>query len=253
MLHVTKLVAALSAGGVLALSTFAHADQEAGIPAALERLTINGQQLTPGSVRPAPIEGPLYEIRLKNGETFYSDAQGRHMVVGTLYDNAPEGLVNLTEQGERTHRLAQLEQLSRNDLVIFPASGDEQAVITVFTDTTCPYCQMLHQEIGQLNAAGVTVHYVPFPRAGRGSPAAQQLAQVMCSEDPRAAMSAAFEGQTLTETPSEGCLASVDEGYRLGQQFGVQGTPSIVLPSGEMGEGYVPVEQLVQAIGRPSS
>jgi thiol:disulfide interchange protein DsbC len=39
----------------------------------------------------------------------------------------------------------------------------------------------------------------------------------------------------------------------LGQQFGVQGTPSIVLPDGEMGEGYVPARQLIQAVGRSSS
>lgn len=61
-------------------------------------------------------------------------------------------------------------------------------------------------------------------------------------------MTAAFRGQTLEATPTPSCQSAVDDGYRLGQRFGVQGTPTIVLPSGEMGEGYVPAQQLIQAI-----
>lgn len=218
------------------------------IPDALQQLTINGQALTPTSVRAVPLTGPIYEVRLKNGDTVYSDADGRYMVLGSLFDNAPRGLINLTEQGDREGRLAQLSELDANETVVFPAQGASIGTITVFTDTTCPYCQMLHQEIDQLTAAGVEVHYVPFPREGSQSPAARQLAQVMCSTSPQDAMTAAFQGRALEDTPTDSCLAAVSSGFALGQQFGVKGTPSIVLPNGEMGEGYMPVEKLVHAI-----
>ncbi|WP_353980902.1 DsbC family protein [Salinicola endophyticus] len=221
---------------------------DAKIPPALKALVINGNSVTPDSVRPVEIQGPLYEVRLPSGETFYSDAQGRRMIVGTLYDNAPDGLTDVTEQHSRQDRLAQLKALPAASTVDFPAQGEEVGRITVFTDTTCPYCQKLHQEIDQLTAAGVAVRYVPFPRAGSQSPAAHQLAQALCAASPTDAMDRAFQGETLTDQPTQRCQSAVEDGFQLGQRFGVKGTPTIVLPDGEIGEGYVPAEQLIQAI-----
>ncbi|WIX33252.1 DsbC family protein [Salinicola sp. JS01] len=219
-------------------------------PAALQELAINGQAVSPESIRRVDLEGPIYEVRLRNGDTFYSDAQGRHMVVGSLYDNAPDGLVNVTEQHDRQDRLDQLDAIPEGSTVDYPAQGEEIGRITVFTDTTCPYCQRLHQDIDQLTQAGVAVRYVPYPRAGSHSPAANQLAQVLCSESSTDAMTRAFHGQAPISNPSQSCQKVVDDGFALGQRFGVQGTPSIVLPDGEMGEGYVPAQQLIQAIKR---
>lgn len=222
-------------------------------PAALQDLAINGQSVSPESIRRVDLEGPIYEVRLRNGDTFYSDAQGRHMVVGSLYDNAPDGLVNVTEQHDRQDRLDQLDAIPEGGTVDYPAQGEEIGRITVFTDTTCPYCQRLHQEIDQLTQAGVAVSYVPFPRAGSHSPAATQLAQVLCSESPSDAMTRAFHGEALASRPSQSCQSAVDDGFALGQRFGVQGTPTIILPNGEMGEGYAPARQLIQAIKRSQS
>lgn len=224
--------------------------QDTKPPEALEELVINGQAVTTESIRRVDLEGPVYEVRLRNGDTFYSDAQGRHMVVGELYDNAPDGLVNITERYDRQARLDQLDDIPDEKTVVYPAQGDVVGEITVFTDTTCPYCQRLHQEIEKLTTAGVTVRYVPFPRAGTASPAANQLAQVLCSKSPTDAMTRAFHGEPLQPTPVKSCRTAVDDGFALGQQFGVQGTPSIVLPNGEMGEGYVPAKELFQAVRR---
>ncbi|MCS2611035.1 DsbC family protein [Halomonas dongshanensis] len=222
-------------------------------PAALRDLTLNGQPVTTDAIRRVNLEGPIYEVRLRNGDTFYSDAQGRYMVVGSLYDNGPDGLINVTEQHNRQDRLDQLSAIPDGGTVDYPAQGEEIGRITVFTDTTCPYCQRLHQEIEQLNEAGIAVRYVPFPRAGTHSLAANHLAQVLCSQSPTEAMTRAFQGEALELTPVESCQSAVAEGFALGQRFGVQGTPSIVLPDGEMGEGYVPAQQLIQAIERANS
>ncbi|WP_298838753.1 DsbC family protein [uncultured Salinicola sp.] len=235
-------------GSAVADESSPVAASSSAVPESFKTLTINGQTLTPDSVRSVPLEGPIYEVRLKNGDTVYSDADGRYMVLGSLFDNAPQGLINLTEQSDREARLAQLSKLDANETVVFPAQGASIGTITVFTDTTCHYCQMLHQEIDQLTAAGVEVRYVPFPREGSQSPGARQLAQVMCSTSPQDAITAAFQGRALEDTPTESCSAAVSRGFALGQQFGVKGTPSIVLPNGEMGEGYMPADKLVQGI-----
>ncbi|WP_168170677.1 DsbC family protein [Salinicola sp. MH3R3-1] len=217
-------------------------------PAALQDLTINGQPVTTDSVRRVALQGPIYEVRLRNGDTFYSDAKGRHMVVGSLYDNGPDGLINVTEQHDRQDRLDQLSVIPEGGTVEYPAQGEEIGRITVFTDTTCPYCQKLHQEIDQLTQAGIAVRYIPFPRAGTHSLAANHLAQVLCSQSPNEAMTRAFRGDPLQVTPVDSCRSAVEDGFALGQQFGVQGTPSIVLPDGEMGEGYVPAKRLLQGV-----
>ena len=217
-------------------------------PAALQDLTINGQPVTTDSIRRVELEGPIYEVRLRNGDTFYSDAQGRHMVVGSLYDNGPDGLINVTEQHDRQDRLDQLSAIPEGGMVDYPAQGEEIGRITVFTDTTCPYCQKLHQEIDQLTQAGVTVRYVPFPRAGAHSQAGNQLAQVLCSQFSTDAMTHAFHGEALTSRASKSCRSAVEDGFTLGQQFGVQGTPTIVLPNGEMGEGYAPALRIIEMV-----
>lgn len=92
------------------------------------------------------------------------------------------------------------------------------------------------------------MHYVPFPRAGGQSATAQILAQVLCSDSPQAAMTVAFQGQPLAATPTQSCQLAVDGGLRLGQRFGVQGTPTIVLPNGEIKEGYAPVRSLIEIL-----
>ncbi|MBZ9559068.1 MULTISPECIES: DsbC family protein [unclassified Modicisalibacter] len=240
------------AGVVMMLSGGGAAATTDDVPPTLDVLTINGQSVTPESVQRVDITGPIYEVRLRNGDVFYSDVQGRHMVVGNLYDNAPEGLVNVTEQNDRRGRLERLKRIPDDSLITFPAAGRPIGTVTVFTDTTCPYCQRLHQEIDQLNAGGVTVRYVPFPRAGGRSPAAHQLAQAICADSPKDALTAAFRGQVLDSAATERCRTAVEDGFRLGQRFGVQGTPSIVLPNGEMGEGYVPAHELITAVQRAS-
>lgn len=170
------------------------------------------------------------------------------MIVGNFYENTPSGLIDVTEQRSRQHRLDQLKALPRESTINYPAQGREIGEVTVFTDTTCAFCQKLHQEIDQLTAAGIAVRYVPFPRAGSHSPSGEQLAQVLCSAQPTNALTMAFQGGQLENDPSSECLAAVENGYHLGQRFGVPGTPTIALLNGELGEGYVSVRRLVNVI-----
>lgn len=217
-------------------------------PYTLRQITINGQSVPTESVRQTDIGGAIYEVRLHSGETFYTDIFGRYIIAGNLYENTPSGLIDMTEQHRRQHRLDQLKAFPRESMINYPAKGREVGEVTVFTDTTCAFCQKLHQEIDQLTAAGIAVRYVPFPRAGSHSPSGEQLAQVLCSAQPTKALTMAFQGGQLENDPSSDCLAAVENGYLLGQRFGVQGTPTIVLPDGEMGEGYMPVQQLIQVL-----
>lgn len=224
--------------------------QAAEIPEALKSLEIAGQPANPSAIDPAPMDG-WYEVRLRTGETLYTDAEANYLLVGELFENRDDQVKNLSAQQRRSQRQESLAELDEDVYVTYPADGEEKGEITVFTDISCPYCQQLHQDMVRLNAAGITVHYLPFPRQGLSTPVAQRMASIWCSKTPRQALNEAFNGQTApVGDEAQACRSQLEQGYSLAQQFGVRGTPATVLPNGELGEGYRPVDQLVQAIGR---
>ncbi|QEA38974.1 protein-disulfide isomerase [Pistricoccus aurantiacus] len=210
-----------------------------------EKLVVNGQEMPVKRIQESPLEG-LFEVRLESGETFYSDAQGKYFLVGDLFENAERGLVNLTDQARNEERVERLAQVPKGEQVTFRGVEPTKEVIHVFTDTTCPYCQKLHDEIPALNERGIEVRYLAFPRGGLGSQGARQLSQVWCAENPSEAMNAAYRDKNL-ESPAD-CDELVARQYQLGAALGVQGTPAIILPSGQLVPGYVPAERLAKML-----
>ncbi|MDN6322413.1 MAG: DsbC family protein [Halomonas sp.] len=211
-------------------------------------LSVNGQQMPVEAVTATPMEG-IYHVRLEGGESFYSSADGSHFLVGDLYENAPAGLVNLTEQEQNQERAAALAAVPDSELVIFRGAEEPKATVTVFTDPTCPYCARLHDTIPELNERGIAVHYMAFPRAGMNSDAAKTLQQVWCSDNRSEAMTQAKEGQAMASASAADCDNPVAGQYDLGKVLGVQGTPAIILPDGRLVPGFVPPERLTAMLG----
>lgn len=211
-----------------------------------ENLSVNGQSMPVKQVNATPMDG-IYHVRLESGESFYSNADGSHFLVGDLYQNGDNGLVNLTEQSRNQERAAALAAVPDSERVIFQGMGSPKATVVVFTDPSCPYCVRLHETIPELNEEGIAVHYMAFPRAGMGSAAATSLEQVWCSENPSEAMNQVKQGQTPSS--SARCENPVSGQYDLGVALGVQGTPAIVLPDGQLVPGFVPPERLVAMLG----
>ena len=66
-----------------------------------------------------------------------------------------------------------MSKIDKDDLIIF-RQIIERAVISVFTDIDCGFCRKLHKEVLNLNALGVEVRYLAFPRAGLDSKSYQK-------------------------------------------------------------------------------
>ena len=75
-----------------------------------------GQPLPIEAIDDSPVPG-LYEVRLRGGNTLYSDAEGQYLIVGDLYQNAEDGMVNLTEQAANQRRKALVDAVPENDRV----------------------------------------------------------------------------------------------------------------------------------------
>jgi thiol:disulfide interchange protein DsbC len=188
-------------------------------------------------------------FRVKIGSDYvYLTANGQYAFAGSLVDLSTGE--NLTEARRNRDRLEVLSGFPADDFLLFPAEGEERARVLVFTDTTCPYCRKLHQEVPALRKAGVTIAYIPFPRGGKGSTGEQALRSVWCAGDRPTAFAIAV-GQADGTLGTADCPAAavVDAGYRLGLQVGVSGAPTIVLPTGAALPGYLNVQGLLAHLG----
>ncbi|UFH48595.1 bifunctional protein-disulfide isomerase/oxidoreductase DsbC [Pseudomonas sp. KNUC1026] len=235
-MRVTRLI---TAAALMLASSFALADDaEQAIRKTLTTLQLD---VPVESVAPAPLNG-LYEVRLQGGRVLYASADGQYVMQGYLYQVQGDKPVNLTERAERAGVAKLIGAIPQDQMVVFPAQGGKaKSVITVFTDTTCPYCQKLHAEVPKLNAMGIEVRYLAFPRQGLNSPGDEQLQAVWCSKDRPASLSKMINGKSV-DAPK--CDNPVSKQFALGQQIGINGTPAIILESGQMIPGYQPAAQL---------
>lgn len=225
-------------GALLSTTTIAQS-----VPEALtESLSVNGQPMPVENVNPTPMEG-IYQVQLTNGETFYANADGSYFLVGDLYANQQDGLVNLTEQEGNQERAEVIAAIPEEERIIFRGVGEPKATIVVFTDTSCPYCTRLHETVPELNEAGVAVHYLAFPRSGMNGEAARVMQQAWCADNPQQALTDAKQGEALSGSAS--CDNPVASQYQTGIALGVQGTPAIILPDGELVPGFVPPDRLL--------
>lgn len=196
------------------------------------------------SIGASPIQG-LSEVHLKGGRVLYASTDGQFVVQGNIYQVKDGAATNLTEVAEASGVAKTINAIPASEMVVFPAQGQTKAHITVFTDTTCPYCQKLHAEVPELQKRGIEVRYLAFPRQGPKSAGDQQLQAVWCSKDRQAAMTDMFHGKDIKAAQ---CANPVDKQFELGQMVGVQGTPAIILESGQMLPGYQPAGELAKLV-----
>ncbi len=189
------------------------------------------------NVKASPVSG-LYEI-IVGPRLLYISADGRYIIRGDVID-IDRG-ENVSESARKQVRIDAVNDLGEDGMIVF-APQDVERTITVFTDVTCPYCSKLHNEVGQLNKAGIKVRYLAFPRAGVSSAAYDQMVSVWCADDPQKAMTDAKAGRPVDP---KRCDNPVTEHFQMGQLVGVSGTPTIILEDGSIIGGYVPAKELI--------
>jgi thiol:disulfide interchange protein DsbC len=189
------------------------------------------------------VEG-VYQTRFGN-KFAYLIEDGRYVLIGDLVDLKLAR--NMTELSRRQMIVDALADFGDEKMIVYPADDEELAVLNVFTDTSCGYCQKLHGEIKFLQEAGISVHYYPYPRGGTRGPGYSELRKVWCADDPLEAMSIAKGTSSGSLQQTSDCEEAeyVDEGYALGNQIGVNGTPALYTSAGAKFNGYVPYQELI--------
>lgn len=241
----------LTCAGALALGSalvaFAAGDKPARAPAAAATPTTADAairaaigKLVPGtrvvSVRPTPVAGVM-EVTTSD-DMIYMSADGKYLLTGNLIDVASRR--DLTEASRAVARRALLRDVRPNQMVVFAAPRPKYTV-TVFTDVDCGYCRKLHSQIADYNRLGITVDYLFYPREGIGSESYDKAVAVWCSANRQQALTDAKKGLALKKV---NCTNPVTMDYKLGQRFGVQGTPAIYAADGTQLGGYLSPEEM---------
>lgn len=192
------------------------------------------------SVKPSEVKG-LYEV-IVGSSILYVSEDGKYLLQGRLID--VDAHKDLTEEKLGGTRKLAIEKVGQDNMIVFKPKIAKYKV-SVFTDIDCGYCRKLHSEIDQYLAEGITIQYLFFPRAGKGSDSYNKAVSVWCAKDRNAALTAAKKDQKIE---AKTCDNPVDEHMQLGADFDVKGTPMIVTEKGNIYPGYLPAKQLVELL-----
>lgn len=236
----TAMLACFAVPSSLPAQTGDDGDVRADIIDGLER-NLPSLDVEPSQLTPSPIPG-LWTLQI-GPEIVYVDDQGEHLFQGDVINLSDRE--NLTENARQSARTEALAEIPADRQIIYPADNEAHR-ITVFTDIDCGYCRQLHRDMADLNEAGISVHYLFFPRGGQASDAWDKSNAVWCADDQRSALDRAKSGRAVDTTECED--TPTEAHYNLGRRMGVTGTPAIITDDGRMIRGYMPLPRLLQEL-----
>jgi len=202
--------------------------------------------------------GGLCEV-VSEKTLFYIDERARYLFVGRLYDmesradltaakllelnpdllvaNAKREQPKESQPGNRTPAKVPVSELPKQGAVHWGNKSGPKLI--VFSDFACSYCKRL---TGELKKAGVHVEERPISIFGASS--RKLAAQVLCADDPAAALHKAYSGAKLKS--SARCdTKSLDANEAFAKKHGFSGTPVIVRASdGAVIEGFREAAQI---------
>jgi thiol:disulfide interchange protein DsbC len=213
------------------------------VPLTKEQIAAKLNGVEASDIKDSPLPG-VYQVAV-GSSVAYVTADGRYLIEGDIYDLKTSE--NLTEDTRSKTRAALLAGVPRSDMIVFsPKDGKVKHTITMFTDIDCGYCRQFHRDIDKVNALGIEVHYLFYPRTGPNTESWTKAEEVWCAKDRKSALTKAKLGGTL---PSATCKDNpVQETWDLGQRVGVRGTPAIFAENGALVGGYLPPDELEQRL-----
>jgi thiol:disulfide interchange protein DsbC len=182
----------------------------------------------------------LYEVVL-GGRILYTDEKVTYIFIGNLLDTRGAGERDITR--ERGAQLAAQTLRKSTDQAIKRVRGNGKRVIYTFEDPNCGYCKQLQKELTKVN--DVTVYTFLMPILSQDS--VEKSRAIWCAKDRAKAWDdvmlrgAALQGETK-------CAAPLEKNLELAQRFRINGTPAIFLADGRMLGGYLPADELEQAM-----
>lgn len=197
-----------------------------------------------GAIHPTAWPG-VFEVAM-GANLAYVDATGRYFLFGHLYDMRQQR--DLT--AERKDAMARIDfgSLPLAD-ALTEVRGKGTRTLAIFSDPDCPYCRRLEAELRGLD--DVTIHTFLMPLASLHPAARGKAVSVWCATDRLATWQALMLRDALP--PQADCRHPVDRNVALGEQLGINGTPTLIAGDGRVLAGAASRDQIEAWLSRPGT
>jgi len=209
-------------------------------------------------VKPAPIKGLCEDIVQVGGQKFilYTDSSGRYLLLGSrpfvsIIDLKTQ--TNLTQKElEELNKLSQ-KQVHELDKYVAFTYGHKGKVVYLFTDPECPFCQRLEPTLKKLADEGlIQVKVILFPLPFHPH-AKEKAVAIACQHLGWKALQGSYWNEKRMEKLEEWqCKEGeklVEESIKIGQKYGVSGTPTMITEDGKKVVGALPEPLLKKELG----
>lgn len=190
------------------------------------------------------INDSFFEVIIR-GEVFYLSTDHKHLISGNLINIKTKE--NITETSRKKRRLYVLKELDPKNMVVYKPEQTKH-VLTIFSDTSCPYCQKFHEEINKLVENNIEIRYVLFPRFGEDNDTFKKMISIWCSKDRNKALDNVFNDVSINTDIQ--CENPINENLRLAQKLSVAGTPTMFTEDGTIIPGYQPANEIINFLNR---
>ena len=259
------LFATLSA---IAMAVTAQAATESVSPevmAVMQNLKRVYPKTTFGQIRETGLPG-IYEVVIGRNIA-YVEGSGRYFIFGHMMDmptqrdltqarktelGIPSVAANDIREsggaaGSPSIERQQAAEEKRIDFAGLPRSDSFQIVkgsgkrrFAVFTDPDCPFCKRLEENLVGLTDATIDIYM--FPIAQLHPDSVRKAKDVWCAKDKNKAWNDLMLNNK--EAGKADCVNPIDRNVALAQRLGINGTPTLILPSGRVIPGAIPLASL---------
>ena len=186
------------------------------------------------------VDENFFEVII-HGEIFYLSSDYKYFIAGNVINVKTKE--NITEVSRKSRRLSILENLNAENMIIYKPNKTNY-ILTIFSDTSCPYCQKLHEELDELIENNIEVRYILFPRFGQNTEAYVQMISIWCSDNQKTALDNVFNDENIEQNTQ--CDNPLNENLELAQKLSVTGTPMIFTENGSVIPGYQPAKEIIK-------
>lgn len=195
------------------------------------------------TVTRTPFPG-LYEV-VFDGQVVYTDDKLAFLMSGNLFDLRSSQERNLTR--ERRYQMASGSLVKAQGNAIKRVRGNGKRVVYTFEDPNCGYCKDLQKELNKMT--NITVYTFLLPILSPDS--VEKSKAVWCAKDRSRTWDELMNKSALPANAPKNCATPLEENQALAKRFGVSGTPAVYLANGQQVGGFLPAEQLEQALSEP--
>lgn len=194
------------------------------------------------------VPGVIWGATLE-GVPFLLSDDGQYLTDGEISVIKNGQFMGLDEDFERRKNQSVFQALDRSQLISYPATSSERAVIYVATDVNCPYCRRFHEQVAHLNSNGVTVHMIGYPIYEQ-SP--EQMRSIWCQVDAsarRKALDTAMLTGKMTPAPASCRTDLVTPNRNTAAGLAVVATPAIYRDDGVLYQASFESPEFLRFLG----